>query len=295
MNTREQPGIRPLTGRIGAEVSGVAAGGALRPETVAGIREALLKYKVLFFREQHHMNLAEQEAFAQLFGRLVPHPTIPKMDGTQSALNIVYADGATAANEWHSDETFQEAYPMAGILHAVTLPAVGGDTLWANTATAYEHLPSALRDLADKLWALHTNTSEYNAGRRHPNTVSTAYETEQPVVRVHPETGERSLLLGFHAQRLVGLNRQDSARVMGMYQDHITRPENMVRWHWALGDLVLWDNRATQHYGAGDFSEQRVLHRVSLEGDAPVSVDGRRSVPRRKEPWSPRAHASSGV
>jgi len=172
------------------------------------------------------------------------------------------------------------------------LPSRGGDTMWANTASAYEHLPQVLRDAADKLWALHTNMSEYNAARRHPTAVSMAYETEQPVVRVHPETGERTLLLGFHAQRLLGLSRQDSARLIGVFQDHITLPENTVRWHWELGDVAMWDNRATQHYGVGDFGERRELHRVSVAGDIPVSVDGRHSVVRRKESWRPNTHAN---
>ncbi len=176
---------------------------------------------------------------------------------------------------------------MAGILRAVALPKVGGDTLWANTASAYEELPEVLQRLADALWALHTNTSTYNSARRHPKAVSTAYETEQPVVRVHPETGERNLLLGFHAQNLLSVNRQDSERLMRILQDHITRPENTVRWRWELGDVAFWDNRATQHYGIGDFIERRQLHRVSLEGDVPISVDGRRSVVKRKEEWQP--------
>jgi taurine dioxygenase len=284
--------LRRVTGRIGAEVGGVTVSGNLDTATVAAIRQALLKYKVLFFRNQHHLTLADQEAFGKLFGKLIPHPTIPKIEGTQSALNIVYADGTTASNEWHTDDPFLDAYPMAGILHAITLPSTGGDTMWANTASAYEQLPEPLRELANRLWALHTNTSEYNAARRHPNAVSTAYEAEHPLVRVHPETGERTLVLGFHAQKILNVSRQDSARLISIFQDHITRPENTVRWCWALGDVVFWDNRATQHYGVGDFTEKRELHRVSLEGDVPVSLDGRRSILRRKEEWRPRANAS---
>jgi len=118
------------------------------------------------------------------------------------------------------------------------------------------------------------NRAEQGAG-------STVFQAEHPLVRVHPETGERTLLLGYHAQKFLGLNRADSARLIGLFQDHITRPENTVRWHWALGDVALWDNAATQHYGIGDFGEKRVLHRSSIEGEVPISIDGRRSVLRR--------------
>jgi len=288
--------IRAVAGRIGAEILGVKLGGNLDAETVAAIRQALLRHKVIFFRGQHHLTDAEQEAFARLLGDLVPHPTVPKLDGTDVVLNIL-SDGTYAANQWHTDVTFVDAYPLASILRAVQLPTKGGDTVWANTAAAYEHLPESLRDLADKLWALHTNAYDYAATRpeasadriRHHASVfaSTVYETEHPLVRVHPETGERTLLLGNFAQKIIGLNREDSARLINIFQDHITRLENTVRWNWTLGDVAIWDNRATQHYGIGDFTEKRELHRVTIDGDLPVSVDGRRSVARTKRPNAP--------
>ncbi len=288
--------IRPVAGRIGAEISGVALSGKLDAETVAAIRQALLKHKVIFFRDQHQLTDAEQEGFAKLLGNLVPHPTVPKIDGTEAALNII-SDGTYAANQWHTDVTFVDAYPLASILRAVTLPEKGGDTVWANTAEAYNHLPEPLRELADKLWALHTNNYDYAAARpdatserrKHHREVfsSTVYETEHPLVRVHPETGERTLLLGNFAQKILGFTREDSARLIGIFQDHITRLENTVRWHWAPGDVAIWDNRATQHYGIGDFTEKRELHRVTIDGDVPVAIDGKRSVTRRKQPKTP--------
>jgi alpha-ketoglutarate-dependent taurine dioxygenase len=276
--------LRRVTGRIGAEIEGVSLSHPLSADTIAAIRRALLQHKVIFFRDQHQLSFAAQEAFGKRFGKLIPHPTLPKEAGTEAALTVDYADGTTAANEWHTDDPCLIAYPAIGILHAVTLPAVGGDTLWANTASAYEHLPEPLRVLADTLWVLHSNTFDYEEAaknRAEQGAGSTVFQAEHPLVRVHPETGERTLVLGYHAQKFLGLNRADSARLIGLYQDHITRPENTVRWHWALGDVALWDNAATQHYGIGDFSEKRVLHRSSIEGEIPVSIDGRRSVRRR--------------
>ncbi|MEI9930193.1 MAG: TauD/TfdA family dioxygenase [Rhizomicrobium sp.] len=286
--------IRPLAGRIGAEISGVRLGGDVPSQTFAEIRKALLEYKVIFFRRQHHLTDAEQEAFGKLWGAPVAHPTVPKIDGTDYVLNIK-SDGTHAANTWHTDVTFVDAYPQASILRAVVLPSKGGDTVWANTEEAYKRLPQELRDLADKLWALHSNLYDYaavrpgskgsDAEKRYREVfASTVYETEHPMVRVHPETGERTLVLGNFVQRIIGYSRDDSARLFGIFQDHITRLENTVRWRWSKGDVAMWDNRATQHYGIGDFTEPREMHRVTIDGDVPVSVDGRQSVTRVKRP-----------
>jgi len=112
---------------------------------------------------------------------------------------------------------------------------------------------------------------------------STVYETEHPIVRVHPVTGERSLILGGFLQRLVGYPQSDSAHSIAILQGHVTRPEHTVRWHWSAGDVAMWDNRATQHYAINDYGTQpRIVWRVTVAGDTPVSVDGRRSVTRRR-------------
>lgn len=269
--------LEQLAGRLGAAVSGVQVSGDLDAMWVASIREALLKHKVLFFRNQQHLDVNEQEAFGRLFGKLIGHPTLPSMTGAETALDLVYTDVAMAANEWHTDDVYVPAPASIGILRAIALPAVGGDTLFANTASAYRHLPDALRDLADKLWVLHSNTFDSeDAAKNRAEAPAEVLRAVHPLVRVHPETGERTMTLGYHAQKFLGINRPDSARLIGIFQDHITRPENTVRWHWNLGDVVIWDNRATQHYGVGDFNERRRLHRVSVEGDQPVSIDGRR-------------------
>jgi len=252
--------LRRVAGRIGAELSPVTLSDHLDTEIIAAIRKALLKHKVIFFRNQLHFDFAAQEAF----GKLIPHPTLAKAEGTESALDLVYSDATMAANEWHTDDPYIDAYAGIGILHAIALPSVGGDTMWANTATAYEHLPEALRELADRLWVRHANTFDSeDAAKNRADAPPVIYAAEHPLVRVHPETGERSLVLGYFARKILGLNRSDSARLINIFQDHITRPENTVRWQWALGDVVVWDNRATQHYGIGDFNEKRHLHRVS--------------------------------
>ncbi|MGW6534610.1 TauD/TfdA dioxygenase family protein [Streptomyces sp. NPDC055051] len=278
--------VRKLGGRLGAVISGVRLGGDLAPETVAGVRAALLAHKVVFFRDQDHLDEEAHEAFGRLLGTPVAHPTVPSVDGRYSF--PIDSDHGGRANQWHTDVTFVPAYPAFSILRAVVVPPYGGNTLWANTATAYENLPEPLRRLADGLRAVHSNAYDYAALR--PDAVpeqlaqfrdvfaSTKFLTEHPVVRVHPETGERTLLLGNFVQRISGLTGADSRTLLQLFQAHVERPENTVRWQWRTGDVAIWDNRATQHYGVDDSGEhERKLRRVTVDGDVPVGVDGRPS------------------
>lgn len=291
--------IRPVTGRIGAEIRGVQLSGDLDAATVQAIEAALVRHKVIFFRNQQHLDNAEHEAFTALFGDPVAHPTVPVAEGSRYLLDLDSKEGF-AASSWHTDVTFVDAYPKGSILRALIAPEAGGDTVWANTETAYEGLPEPLRRLANDLWAIHTNDYDYaaqfglkaDAERSERERVnfqkkvfaSTIYETEHPVVRVHPVSGQRSLLLGHFVRNFVGLSQADSARLYNVLQDHITKPENTVRWRWEAGDVAFWDNRATQHRAVADFAlQRRTLRRATVSGDVPVGIDGRASRSIRKE------------
>jgi len=279
--------LRRVAGRIGAEVLKLRLGDDLGPETTAAIQRALAKHKVLFFRDQHHLDDASQERFAKTLGEPVAHPTVPVREGSSYLLELDSRRGGRA-NSWHTDVTFVEAYPKASILRAVEIPEAGGDTVWANTAAAYNDLSPELKTLADSLRAVHTNLYDYAAAKTEatPEQVkrylevfaSTVYETEHPVVRIHPETGEKTLVLGHFLKSFVGLSSADSRHLFEVLQGHVTRLENTVRWRWAAGDVVIWDNRATQHYAINDYGDAlRVVRRVTLAGDAPIGVDGHRS------------------
>ncbi|WP_085582053.1 MULTISPECIES: TauD/TfdA family dioxygenase [unclassified Pseudomonas] len=279
--------IHPVAGRIGAEIRGVQLSGELDAATVEAIQQALVQYKVVFFREQTQLDDQRQEAFAHLLGEPVAHPTVPSREGTRYLLELDGAEGQRA-NSWHTDVTFVEAYPKASILRSVVAPAFGGDTLWANTATAYSELPAELRELADKLVAVHSNEYDYAAVKPHVSAekleryrkifTSTVYETEHPVVRVHPVSGEKSLLLGHFVKRIKGYSQADSAHLFGLLQSHVIRQENTVRWRWKAGDVAIWDNRSTQHYAIDDYGTQdRVVRRVTLKGEVPVGASGQRS------------------
>jgi alpha-ketoglutarate-dependent taurine dioxygenase len=284
--------IRPLTGRIGAQIDDIRLAGDIPDTVIAAIEAALSKYKVLFFRNQGHLDDAEQECFAARFGELVAHPTAPAKAGSVAILELDSTGGRGRANQWHTDMTFVDAYPKISVLRGVVIPPFGGDTVWANTVAAYEGLPPALKMLAENLWAVHSNLYDYAAVQPQASAAaakqyeevftSTVYETEHPIVRVL-RTGERSLVLGFFFRRFVGYSQSDSNHLFEMLQSHVTRLENTVRWRWHAGDVAMWDNTATQHYAINDYGDQkRVVRRATVRGQLPVSVDGRTSVTRCK-------------
>jgi alpha-ketoglutarate-dependent taurine dioxygenase len=182
-----------------------------------------------------------------------------------------------------AEEQIESPTDEFSILRAMILPEVGGDTLWASTVAAYADLPEDLRQLADQLRAVHSNGHDY----ARPDVValrakigearlanlaafaSEVFETEHPVVRVHPETGERALLLGGFAHRLVGHSSSESVDLIRIFQSYVTRPENVVRWTWQEGDVAIWDNRSTQHYAIYDYGEERRrMQRVTTAGTA---------------------------
>ena len=282
--------VRPLTVRIGAEIVGVDAGAPQSDDTIAQVRAALVRHKVVFLRDQH-LDYPRQVAFAERFGPLtLGHPTLPSPVDKPHLEEIDSRLGGPA-NQWHTDVTFCDRPPAFTFLHGVVIPEVGGDTIWANTVTGYESLPPELQALADTLRIVHTNTHDYaqpsNREEADNPVISahtleflrTEYRTEHPAVRVHPESGERSLMLGGFAQTVVGLGPQASRDLVRILQDYVTRPENTVRWRWRVGDLAIWDNRATQHIAVFDYGDaHRRGERVTVAGPVPVGVDGRASV-----------------
>ncbi len=282
---------RRLTGRIGAELSGVELRSA-NDDQIEEVRAALLTHRVVFVRGQH-LSASEQIEFGRQLGPLTQgHPTLPVVDGEELILDLDSLAGGSA-NHWHTDVTFVDRPPAYSILRALVLPEVGGDTLWANTVAAYADLPDDLRTLADGLRALHSNGQDYgrvdllklstSIGEERlahlKAFVSQVFETEHPVVREHPETGERALLLGGFAHMLVGHRSAESADLIRIFQAYVTRPENIVRWHWEVGDVAIWDNRSTQHYAIFDYGDaHRRMQRVTTQGVPVAGLDGRPSV-----------------
>ncbi|MFF3617226.1 TauD/TfdA dioxygenase family protein [Streptomyces sp. NPDC002580] len=278
------PIIRRLTSRVGALVEGVDLTAPPDPPTVTALRKALDEHKAIVF-DQARLDNAGQERVAAWFGDLTTaHPNVPAVDGTT---NVLAVDSETSkADEWHTDVTFVVNPPQLTTLRSVVTTPYGGETLVANAAAAYRDLPDPLRTLADTLRVVHTNQYDYarpaaaSALREEYDRAfrSTPYETEHPLVRVHPLTGERGLFIGGFARRIVGLSSGESAELLHILQSYVTRPENILRWTWAPDQLLVFDNRITQHYGVDNYDDHpRRLNRVTVAGDVPVGVDGRRS------------------
>ena len=281
--------VTKLGSRIGARVDGVRLGGDLDPATVEEIHQALLAHKVIFFRGQDHLDDQQQLAFAGLLGTPIGHPAAAVLAAKNAPIITPINSEYGKATRWHTDVTFAANYPAASILRAITLPSYGGSTLWASTAAAYAELPEPLKHLVENLWAVHTNRYDYvtseaaaaltDAQRAFRQAFEKAdFRTEHPVVRVHPETGERTLLAGDFVRNFVGLDSHESNVLHELLQRRITKPENTIRWNWEPGDVAIWDNRATQHRAIDDYDSQpRLMHRVTLMGDVPVNVHGERS------------------
>ena len=295
-------GVRRLAGNIGAQITGVDIARPLAPGVVAEIRQALLAHKVIFFRDQH-LDHASQIAFAKRFGELThahPHEDAPPDDAPEiltidprryekkygARYTEQYAERQyTYFAGWHTDVTAAVNPPAASILRAETVPEFGGDTTWSNLVAAYEGLSAPLQRLADGLVAQH----RFLAGYKPPSDDSPLARrvnanllvSNHPVVRVHPETGEKALFVnpGF-TDHILGVSAVESRRILDLLFEQIARPDYTVRFHWEPGSVAFWDNRATAHLGPTDLGHltvERVLHRVTLIGDWPVGPTGFKS------------------
>ncbi|MCW0216137.1 MAG: TauD/TfdA family dioxygenase [Pseudonocardia sp.] len=252
---------------------------------VSAVRAALTEYKVLFFRNQG-LNPDQQIRLGNRMGDLTAsHPVVPGIDEAHSEIYALDSADDGYADVWHTDVTFVKRPPLGSILRAVILPPTGGDTSWADLELAYASLSPAVQRLADELTAVHDGSKDfgyYLAQRRQGRgsdwegeTFTALEEVQHPVVRVHPETGRRSLFVnpGF-TTRIAGVSDAESRHLLDLFFAHLTKPEHLVRHRWAEGDVAMWDNRATAHYANRDYGDaRRVMHRVTLRGDAPVGVE----------------------
>ncbi|MGC0423243.1 TauD/TfdA dioxygenase family protein [Embleya sp. AB8] len=285
--------VRPMAGHIGAEIFGVDLAEPLDPEVVAEIRAIWLKWKVVFFRDQH-LSQEQHKAFGRRFGELAPgHPTLPAafpehpeillLDNERLAMG---GGGSFVESRWHTDVTFIPDPPTASILRGVIVPPYGGDTQWANLALAYERLSEPLKDLVDGLHAVHHNTLPIKRGEL-PGKLAKQFLGEglravHPVVRVHPETGEKVLFVNPNfTSHILELTRQEGAHVLELLYAQIADPEFSVRFRWQPGSIAFWDNRATVHLVPTDVPPgmRRSMQRVTLRGAKSVGPDGAESYP----------------
>ena len=292
--------IIPLTLHIGAEITGVDLSRPLSDATRGAIYDAFLKWKVVFFRDQDldhagHITFARQMGEPTIghavFGHVDGYPEVYSVAKFRTSQTHRTAKMQRPWTGWHTDITAAINPPKASILRGVTIPPQGGDTLWTNLGAAYQGLSETYRGFINGLRAVHrfepprgaSKDADYDALVRQRSM-----ETEHPIVRVHPETGERILFVSpSFLKSVVGLSPRESEQVLELLWEQIVRPEYTVRFKWRAGDVAMWDNRATAHLAPTDIFESdhdRQLYRITLVGDTPVGIDMAPSISLKGQP-----------
>ena len=287
IKTRGSIKAEPLTCTIGAELSNVNLGVASRDvELVAEIRVMLLKYKVIFFRDQD-ITRAEHVAFARHFGELEDHP-VAGSDPENPGLVRIYKSpdqpNDRYENAWHTDATWRDKPPFGCVLRCVECPPVGGDTMWVNMVEAYTRLPDGIKAKIADLRARHSIEASFGAAMPVEKRLALHAQfpdAEHPVVRTHPETGEKILFVNAFTTHFTNYHNTANVRFGQDYAPGASQllqylvsqafvPEYQVRFRWKPNSMAFWDNRSTQHYAVMDYPPcHRKMERAGIFGDKP--------------------------
>jgi taurine dioxygenase len=266
--------VVPLTANIGAEVLGIDLADELDDAVIEAIRDALLAWKVLFFRDQHRLDRPSHIAFGRRFGDLEVHPITPKGQDDPEVFVIPAGGKFRAPDNWHSDVTWRPEPSLGSILRAVELPPLGGDTLWADMGQAYDLLDDETKERIEGRKATHDYASAF--GRNQPPEVQARMReqhptVEHPIVRTHPETGRKTLYVNVGFTRsIVGMDDAEAQPLLRRLYRQATIVDVQCRFRWQPGSVAFWDNRATQHVVSNDFlPAKRVMERVTIVGDKP--------------------------
>ncbi|MEA3217311.1 MAG: taurine dioxygenase [Acidimicrobiia bacterium] len=266
--------VSPLTGAIGAEVAGVDLA-ALDADTFDELHDAFLRYKVLFFRSQGHVTTAQHVAFGQRWGRLEIHPFVANVPEHPEVIVLEStAEKPNAAETWHTDVTFRACPPLGSVLRGCIIPAVGGDTVWANMQLAYERLPDRVKEQIDGKVAVHSMEKVFGRGMSAEKREESLREfppQSHPVVRTHPETGSKALFVNKpFTMYIKDVEPDESKRLLELLTAQASVPQYQCRFRWQPDSFAMWDNRCTQHYAVPDFyPAHRRMERVTIMGDRP--------------------------
>lgn len=271
-------GVVPISGAIGAEITGVDLT-MLNDETYAEIHRAFLQHLVVFFHDQN-ITPAQQIAFSRRFGEIGYYPFVKGMEAYPEIVEVRKEpeEKENFGGIWHSDTTYLATPPLGAVLYAKELPPDGGDTLWSNMYLAYDALSDGMKRLLGGLKGV--NSSQKGAAaigreaRRDeaPGVSSDVqHEAIHPVIRTHPETGRKAIYVNAgHTIRFEGMTAAASEPILKFLFGHLVRPEFTCRFQWKAGSLAVWDNRCSQHYAMNDYhGHRRVMHRITIQGDVP--------------------------
>jgi len=272
-----------LAGAMGAVIHGVDLTAELSNQAFDEIHQAFLEYKAVFFHSQD-LDPHQQIAFARRFGPMTIYPFIEGLPEAPEAFEILKTetDLRNFGGGWHSDMSFTTKPPLGTMLYALEMPDAGGDTMFANTALAYDALSGGMKDMLDGLVGIYSAALKRGGGRAKSFKAATAMspknmdqvemEAEHPIVRTHPETGRKALFLGKgHTVRFKDMTEEESLPLINYLVDHCVRPEFTCRFSWGVGSLALWDNRCTLHFAIDDYpGQRRRMRRLTIEGDTPA-------------------------
>lgn len=273
--------LTPISGTLGAEVHGVDLSKPLSDSEFDQVHRAFLDHHVLVFRNQS-LTAEQQMAFGQRFGELDSHPFVESSPDHVEVLDIVTEpdDRSNFGGGWHTDLTFLEAPDLGSILYAVDVPAVGGDTLFANQHDAYDAMSEPMRTMLDGLTATHSAGRQYGAGGYSTRSKSMKAKNqelvdalvEHPVVRTHPETGRKGLYVNpAFTTAIRGLRRDESQAILELLYRQAVKEPFTCRVRWEPGTLTMWDNRSVQHFALHDYrGVRRHMRRITVKGDRPV-------------------------
>lgn len=276
--------IQPLSGTLGAEIRGVDLSRELSNSETADIYGAFLTHKVLFFRGPE-LSPQQQLRISRLFGEPDVYPFIKGLEEVPEVIEILKTekDEVNFGGTWHSDTAYLPEPALGTVLHAVEVPDAGGDTLFANMVAAYNALSSGMKAMLEGLRGVNDSDALYGGSRAAAmakldgmgkNNVEQAqgFVSDHPVVRTHPQTGEKGLYVSrAHTRRFAGMTEDESRPLIEFLADHAVRPEFTCRVHWEPGAVTVWDNRVTQHFALNDYQgKRRRMRRVTLKGDRPV-------------------------
>lgn len=266
--------VRPLAPTIGAEVEGVQLA-RLDAAGIADVRRALLDFRVVFFREQE-LTIQEHKAFAERFGEIEEHPFIPSKNGHPDVIRFEKGPELVGVeNQWHSDVSWREVPSFGSVLRAVEVPAVGGDTLFADMVAAYECLSDRMKERLEGLVAVHDFVNSFGLALSSEEREKRREEfppARHPVVRTSPDTGERCLYVNaIFTSHIEGMERAESDALLAELYAEAHVPEYQVRFRWEKDSVAFWDNRMVQHYAANDYWPRgRVMERVTIIGERPI-------------------------
>jgi taurine dioxygenase len=265
--------VKRLGVTLGAEVEGVQLA-HLDDATLDDIRRALCEFKVLFFRDQN-LSIDEHKAFAQRFGEIEEHPFLSAKDGHADVIRFEKSeDVAGYENQWHSDVSWRELPSLGSVLRAVEVPDVGGDTLFADMVAAYECLDDATKERIDDLVCVHDFMNSFGMLLSEEEREKRRDEfppARHPLVRTHPDTGEKCLYVNaIFTSHVEGMDPDESEALLRELVREASYPEYQIRFQWAKDSVAFWDNRVTQHYAVNDYwPRRRVMERVTIIGERP--------------------------